>query len=1223
MSQHKDIIQFNCRGVRGQYHQIKQLIVEFTPKFILLQELQIKKASDVKFKGYTLILKLVGSWKSPSVGILIADGIIFDLIDTPDSICVIGINTFCNGPVSLFSFYDNEKINQLNEANLNIIYKAGINKPIIMGDFNARNSLWDSNRKKNPFSDSRSKSIINFINNSNCTILNDGAATRISPILNQMNSALDLTIVDTSLYSLFEWSVAECSYGSDHLPTMLVSNRIFESSIKKIWDYVNTDWDLFNINCNISHIFENDENDIDILQQRLHHQILNGLEKSTPLLQFKPGKRKKPPWWDTELTEMKKEKTKLLKKFVKLHSKVNMIALKKANAKYQKAISEKKKISWEKFVSETGDLESKDLWKRIGLINGKSVNKIIKNIEDDQGIVVEDQEQITNILGQFYQSISSMETLSEVEKNNLLNQRNELRPDFINKFPELCVDFNMNELMTAISNTKNSSPGKDGYKYIIYKKLRLKNITALLKFYNKIWESGKRPTAWNVSKVIPIPKSTNIKKAKDTRPINLFNTDGKLYDKMINSRLSYILEFYNLLDKQQFGFRKNKQTLSSMLILNKDVLNAFKKSSHIQLISFDIFKAFDRIWPETILEKLQNYGIGGRIYNYIYSFLGKREFTVSNGMSTSSTFVTELGVPQGSPLSSTLFLVAFQGILDEIKNMEGIKYSAYADDLVIYSCEEENEDNTKILQDAIKKITDKGMKTGLKFSVEKSNAIHFCNKRNCERTPNRLYNKVIQEVDSIRILGIIWNKKLNFTNHINMLKLKLTKDLQLIKIISNSRYGLNHDLIKNIVQAISISKIKYGIEIYSKTSGANLKIINTMINHFNRRITLGFVTSPVVSLNIVSGIPSMEQIMEQANLHTAARMRANSDIDYPIQRTNNHHYNIHLSYNITSAEDNSTLLEVLRNVSIISPLKCFKQQIFPNIFGTNKDNMSSVDARKIFRDFIERNNFDKIVYTDGSKKVDSSTYAVTTNSSVLFMKKLHNRTSIFSAEALGILKAVIYLNSSATQSSNVIISDSQSVIAALFNKSKKENELIKQIMLSLSEKTFIVWVPSHFDIPGNEMADQAASDAHLLDEEVDNIVSQQDLQAHMKSFLLKKFQSKWTETDDNKLRVIQPMIKYVKFNGILTRKEEMVINRLKIGHTYLTHQFKLSKENRPICEWCDNELTVQHIFSCVSDYVESLKIKYLITSFQEMIFDESMYKNIFDFLKELKYFHLI
>lgn len=1218
-----DIIQFNCRGIRGQFHQIKQLIVEFAPKFILLQELQIKKETDVNFKGYKLIMKTVGSWKSPSVGILIADGIIYDLIDTPTAMCVIGINTYCNGPISLFSFYDNEKINQLTEANLNIIATIGLHKTIIMGDFNARNCLWDSNRKNNPFTDSRSKQIIEFVTKSQFIILNDGSSTRISPILNQMNSALDLTIVDESLYGIFEWSVSDCSYGSDHLPTMLSSNRRFESTIKQIWDFKNSDWKTFNETCNISNIFENDEENVDTLDEKICIEIQKGLEDSTPLIQIKPGKRKKPPWWDEELAEMKKEKTKMLKKFVKIHSQDNMVALKKINARYKLAIKLKKKVSWEKFVNESNDLESKDLWNRIKLINGKSVNKVIKNLEDNEGIVVEDHEQIANILGEFYQSISSMESLSNEEKSSFTNLRNELVPDFINKYPDLCLDFNEDELYTAIFNTKNSSPGTDGYKYVIYKKFDSSNIGALLKFFNKIWKSGIRPTSWNCSKVIPIPKSNNVKKAKDTRPINLIITRAKLFDKIVNSRFSYLLECNNLLDKQQFGFRKNKQTLSSMLLLNSDILNAFEQKSHIELISFDIYKAFDRIWPETILQKLQKLEIGGRIYKYISSFLKKREFFVSNGSSSSSIFTTELGVPQGSPLSSTLFLIAFQGILDEIKKIDGIKYSAYADDLIVYSCKIDIEENTEILQRAINLITEKGMKTGLKFSVEKTNAIHFCRKHHCLRNANYLYNTRIQEVESIKILGIMWHKKLNFNQHINMLKIRLAKDLQLIKIISNSKYGLNQYLIRYIVQALSISKIKYGIEIYSNTSKTNLKKLNTMINHFNRSITLGFVTSPICSLNIISGIPSMDQIVEKTSLHTAARMRANSEIEYPIQISNNHHFNIHQRYNIQSAEENSTLLEVVKNQSIISPLKFFKQQICQNIFGSNKDNLSPSDARKIFTDFLDRKMFDNVVYTDGSRKNESSTYAVTSNTSVLFKKKLHNRTSIFTAEALGILKAVKHLNATASDSSNAIISDSQSVISALFTKSKKENEIVKRIMDALSEKMIIVWVPSHVGIRGNELADRAATDAHNLEEEVDNLITQQDLQAHMKSFTYKKYQYEWSSLENNKLRDIQPTIKHRQFTIMLTRKQEMIINRLKIGHTYLTHQYKLSKESPPTCEWCDCDLNVQHIFNCDSVFVRSLFSKHKLTSLEEDIFDDTKYPNIFAFLKDLNYYHLI
>lgn len=1224
MNQHQDIIQFNCRGIRAQFHQIKQLIVEYSPKFILLQELLIEKDSDVKFKGYKLILKLVGSWRSPSVGILIADGIIYDLIDTPDSMCVIGINTFCNGPVSLFSFYDNEKLNQLNEANLDIIANAGTYRPIIMGDFNAKNCLWDNDRKNNTFTDSRSKSIINFINKSNFAILNDGSSTRISPILNQKNSALDLTIVDGSLFGHFNWSVADCSYGSDHLPTMLSSIRTFESTSKMIWDYKNTNWDFFNINCKIKDIFENNEENIDILDERLSFQIKNGLQNSTPFLCFKAGKRKKPPWWDQELDKMKKEKTKLLKKFVKSQSKDDMISLKKINAKYKFSIVKKKKESWEKFVYEAGDLESRDMWKRIALINGKSFNKIIKTIKDDQGLVVEDHEQIANILGKFYQSISSLETFTDVEKRNLMSLRNKIEPDFVNKFPQLNVDFNEHELLTAIGNTKNSAPGNDGYKYIIFKKLHSENVSSLLKFFNKIWTTGIRPSSWNVSKVIPVPKCPNVTKAKDTRPINLINTKAKLFDKMVNSRLIYILETHNCLDKQQFGFRKNKQTLSSMLILNRDILDSYEKKSHLQLISFDIYKAFDRIWPETILQKLQSFGIGDNIFKYLSSFLKAREFTVSNGSASSSKFVTVLGVPQGSPLSSTLFLIAFQGILDEIKKIANVKYSAYADDLVIYSCKTDNNENTKNLQAAIEKITEKGMKTGLKFSVEKSNAIHFCRKRNCVRTPNRLYNRQIQEVETIRLLGIILHYKYDFKPHIDMLKNKLVKDLQLIKIISNSRYGLSQELIKNIVQALCISKIKYGIEIYSNTTKPNKRIINTMINHFNRQISLAFVTSPIVSLNVVTGIPAMEHLIERSNLLTAARMRANIEYDYPVFPTNNYHFNIHQKFITSYAEEGSTLVEVVVNKTIISPLVSFSKQVCLNIFGKKKNDLSPMDARKMLIDFIDRNKFESILFTDGSKIQQSSSYSVTTSNIVLFQKKLHNQTSVFTAEALGILKAVKYINSKFPGMRSAIISDSQSVLSVLHSKSKKENEIVKKIMDILEDNICIIWVPGHMGIIGNELADSAAHDAHGLIEEPEYFITFQDLQISMKSYSDNNIQEFWDSQSltDNKLQKIHPSAK-MKMSYMFNRKETMILNRLKIGHSFLTHKYKLDKSREPVCEYCNEHLTIEHIFTCNSNHVSNLLVKNKLTHFSNDLFDDEKASYIFAFLKDLKYYDLI
>lgn len=76
------------------------------------------------------------------------------------------------------------------------------------------------------------------------------------------------------------------------------------------------------------------------------------------------------------------------------------------------------------------------------------------------------------------------------------------------------------------------------------------------------------------------------------------------------------------------------------------------------LKSFDIKKTFDTVWPAGILLKTKEIKIGGRVFKYIANL-----FKVNHGGSKSMEYKTDIGVPQGSPLSSTLFLIAFQYII--------------------------------------------------------------------------------------------------------------------------------------------------------------------------------------------------------------------------------------------------------------------------------------------------------------------------------------------------------------------------------------------------------------------------------------------------------------------------------------------------------------------------------------------------------------------------------
>jgi hypothetical protein len=59
-------------------------------------------------------------------------------------------------------------------------------------------------------------------------------------------------------------------------------------------------------------------------------------------------------------------------------------------------------------------------------------------------------------------------------------------------------------------------------------------------------------------------------------------------EKLVNNRLSYLLEEKGYLPNQQYGFRKNKSTEDVLIILESDMQEAFKEKEHLLLVSLDL-----------------------------------------------------------------------------------------------------------------------------------------------------------------------------------------------------------------------------------------------------------------------------------------------------------------------------------------------------------------------------------------------------------------------------------------------------------------------------------------------------------------------------------------------------------------------------------------------------------------------------------------------------------
>ena len=137
-----------------------------------------------------------------------------------------------------------------------------------------------------------------------------------------------------------------------------------------------------------------------------------------------------------------------------------------------------------------------------------------------------------------------------------------------------------------------------------------------------------------------------------------------------------------MLSNHQFAFRKQRTTLDPLTIVTTDILNGFSQKNLTIACFFDVEKAYDTLNRDLILQELNLMGITGNMYNFIKEFLKGRSFQVKIGNTLSDHRFPQKGIPQGSVISTTLFNIGINRILENLD--PEMKGSLYADDLMIY-----------------------------------------------------------------------------------------------------------------------------------------------------------------------------------------------------------------------------------------------------------------------------------------------------------------------------------------------------------------------------------------------------------------------------------------------------------------------------------------------------------------------------------------------------------
>ena len=460
---------------------------------------------------------------------------------------------------------------------------------------------------------------------------------------------------------------------------------------------------------------------------------------------------------------------------------------------------------------------SREQWKFIkNRINSNSqIEKIDKLREDSH--FVEDDREIANVLNNCFARLGLYKGKDVAPNCSSLTFDG---PEFSFR------PVTRKELYNVIDNLpKHKSPGPGYIPAWALKDSKLSIGTHLQFVVNECINKNTFPNILKTAHVTPVYKKGDRLEPENYRPISVTPTLAKIFERLLLEQLTHHLTHNSRINKNQFGFQKQKSCLDTIISLTEKINQCVDENEIVVTLFLDLAKAFNSISIDVFMNKIKRYGVGENARFLLNSFLCDRKQCVKNGIAKSDWVVINHGVPQGTVLGPLIYILYVNDFSEAVST--NCDLLQFADDTAIL-CHAKNEANLQLIAEDTLNKTDQYMKQNRLTLNEKKTELMVFRK---EKLP------IIETVDfkghrleaseKCRYLGVIIDRELTYQNQLNRVISKMASAIRSLYLV---RYQVPLKTRINLFKSLVLSHLDFNAIFFQNLPSYSIDRINKQIN---------------------------------------------------------------------------------------------------------------------------------------------------------------------------------------------------------------------------------------------------------------------------------------------------------------------------------------------------------------------------------------------------------